>query len=176
MSTPDIFTLLIAVAGLILGIRSEWRAHRRDKVSLRIIPKIALPVGPMPDPRPCMAFEIINDGFLPATVTEVGFLYRGTKARGVTTVPILSGGEKWPLRLEPHSSTIVYTDPRELENPDLRRLKCAYVTTASDLTFRGSSPALRHVAKHGQVPKPRRTLSRTGVAGYITVTEFADGF
>lgn len=176
LSTSEIVTLVIAVAGLILGIRSEWRAHRHDRVSLRIVPKISLPVGPVPDPRPRLVFEIINDGFLPATVSEVGLLYHGTTERGVITVPIMMGGEKWPLRLEPHSSVTVYTDPAELENPELRRLDCAYVATASDIVFRGSSRALKHVAAHGEVPAPRRTLSRSGMPGFITLADFDDGF
>jgi len=121
-------TLGIAVAGLLLGIRSAWRDHKRDKVQLRVIPKVAFPVGPMADPRPRLAFEIINDGFLPARVSEVGLLYHGTRQRGALLVPILAGGDSWPLRLEPHSSVTVYTDPSSLADApnasDPLRLRC----------------------------------------------------
>ena len=175
MTPAEIVTLGIAVGGLLLGIRSEWRAHSHDKIRLRVIPKIAFPVGPMADSRPCVAFEIVNDGHLPATVTEVGFLYRDTRERGVVTVPILIGEEKWPCRLEPHSAITVYTSPSELENPRLRQLRCAYAATASDLVFRGNSPALRFLAKHGTVRAPSRRLFRSGMPGYMTLRDFAEG-
>lgn len=176
MSPLEIATLAIALISLTLGIRSELRARSHDRIRLRVIPKIAMPVGTMPDRRACLAFEIINDGFRPVTLGEVGLYFKGTSERGVITVPILAGQERWPVRLEPHSSTTVYTDPSELANPNLRQLDCAYVMTATDEVFRGTSPALQHLAKHGTLPTPRRTLARSGMPGYITVADFSDGF
>ena len=176
MTPADWATLVIAIGGLILGIRSEIRARRHDAVRLRVIPKFAFPVGPMPDPNPCFAFEIINDGFRPVTVSEVGFFFRGTTHRAAITSPILNGDEKWPARLEPHSSTTVYTSSSELGNPRLPSVDCAYVMTASDLIFRGTSPALTHFVQHGQIPTPKRRFARSGMPGYFTVKDFSDGF
>lgn len=170
----EMTTLAIAVGGLVLGLRSEWRASRRDTVKLRIIPKFAFPVGPMPDPNPCLAFEIVNNGFLPVTVSEVGFYFRGSQQRAAITSPIVVGGERWPIRLEPHSSITVYSASSELANASLRRARCAYVMTASDLVFRGSSPALKHFTRHGTIPEMQRRFSKTGLPGYVTIEDFAD--
>ena len=171
----EMITLAIAIGGLVLGVRSEVRASRHDKVKLRVIPKFAFPVGPMPDTNPCLAFEIINEGFMPVTVSEVGFLFHGSNQRGAISSPILADEEKWPVRLEPHSSITIYTASSELANSNLRAVKSAYVMTASDLVFRGTSPALKHFTSHGSIPEMKRRFSRSGLPGYVTIADFSDG-
>lgn len=171
MHTSEILTLLIATGGLLLGVRAEWREHRRTKATLRVIPKVAYPVGPMPDSRPRLAFEIINDGQIAVTVTEVGLFYQGTTSRGALT-PILPGAAVWPHRLEPHSSIVAYTSPEALMDPMLRKAACAYVLTATDKIFEGTSPALRFVVNTGTIPAPPSSISRTGATGFVSITAF----
>lgn len=171
MDTSEVLTLLIAAGGLLLGARAEWREHRRTKASLRVIPKIAFPVGPVPDPRPRLAFEIINDGHIAVTVTEVGLFYHGTTSRGALT-PILNGAANWPHRLEPHSSIVAYSSPDALTDPMLRKAACAYVLTATDKIFEGTSPALRLVVNTGTVPAPPVSISRTGDSSFMSITSF----
>jgi len=171
MSGSELFTALIAVAGLLLGLRSEWREYARGKPRLRVIPKVAFPMGPMPDTRPCFAFEVINEGHVAVTVTEVGFFYEGTDSRGSLT-PILPPGTSWPHRLEPHSSVVVYSEAEAINDPAVSKVACAYAATASDQVFEGTSDALKHLITTGAVPLLRRTMSRTGLAGYLTVSSF----
>jgi hypothetical protein len=109
MKPQEIVTLSIAVVGLLLSTRNAWRDHRRDKVRIRVIPKISYPIGPMPDPRPCFGFEIINNGVFPVTIDDVGFLFAGTKKRGSISAPILHDKGEWPRRLEPHSAVTLYS-------------------------------------------------------------------
>jgi len=100
-TTFQLGTFGIAVAGLLLSIRGAWRDYRRDKTRIRVVPKIAYPLGPIADARPRLAFEIVNASLFPITVDEVGFLFRGTKTRGAIPVPITASGVAWPNRLEP---------------------------------------------------------------------------
>jgi hypothetical protein len=167
----DTATLAVAMAALLVGLRSAWRDYQRDKLLLRVIPKIAYPVGPMPDRRPCLAFEIVNDSAFPVTVDEVGFLYYGTAMRGAMGMPLTPNGETWPHRLEPMSSITVYSKPEYLLESAHARIHTAYVSTSTGRTFRGSSKILKHLVKTGEVPEFSGRLSHTGSPGYITVAE-----
>lgn len=173
MNVQETVTLAIAVGGLLLGIRSEWREHTRGKVRLRVVPKVAFPFGPMPDYQPCIAFEIINEGHVPVSVTEVGFFFDGTQSRA-SLAPILQPGQSWPHRLEPHSSIVVFSSADALEDVVLSKVVCAYALTATDKVFEGSSAALQRVVKDGRIPALNRVMARTGEPGYHTVTSFDD--
>lgn len=163
-------TLGIAVAGLLLSLRNAWRDYRRDKIRMRVVPKVAYPVGPITDQRPRLAFEIINDSVFPITVDEVGFLYRGTKVRGAMTVPIMRNSEPWPHRLDPFSSITVYSTPAYLVDTAKRPVRCAYVSTANGMEFRGQSEILKELVRTGKVPAFPRGLSDAGPPGFVTVT------
>jgi len=173
MSGSELFTAVIAAAGLLLGLRSEWREYTRGKPKLRVVPKLAFPMGPMPDTRPCFAFEVINEGHVAVTVTEVGFFYEGTDDRGALT-PILPPGTSWPHRLEPHSAVVVYSGAEAIADSTVSKVACAYAVTATDQVFEGTSDALKHLVKTGKVPSPRRRLARTGQAGYMMVASSDD--
>ena len=175
VSTFELVTLAIALAGLLLGVRSAWRDYRRDKIRLRVVPKIAYPVGPVEDRRPRLAFDIINDSVFPITVDEVGFLYRGTNVRGAMTVPIMRPGESWPHRLDPYASVTVYSTPAYLLDTAKRPVRCAYVSTANGREFRGHSEILKHLVRTGTVPPFPRGLSEAGLPGFVTVTSPPDG-
>ena len=174
MKPQDPVTLGIAVAGLLLSIRNAWRDHRRDKMRLRVVPKVSFPLGPTPHAQPCFAFEIINDGVFPVTVDDVGFLFIDTKRRGALSSSLVLDEGSWPRRLEPHASVTVYSAGVESLGIDFRRIKCAYVTAASGKVFRGHSKALKAVVVQGRIPIPRFKASRSGVSGMLTVSDFAD--
>jgi hypothetical protein len=152
LSASQYAVLAITAAGVLFGIRSVWRDYHRDRMAIRIVPTIAYPIGPADDPRPRLAFEIVNDSTFPVTIDEVGFLYRGTKTRRAITAPLLPNGESWPHSLEPFASVTVYATPEHLLDPSLRRARCAYVRTANARLFRGLSPALRDLIATGVVP------------------------
>ena len=171
MTTLELVTLAIAVGGLLLGVRAAWRDYRRDKLLVRIVPKVAYPVGPMPDVRPRFAFEIINDSVFPITVDSVGFLLKGTKMRAALTPPLVIDGGAWPRRLESLSSVTVYSAPPEELDVDLSKIRCAYVATPNGQVFRGNSSALKRVIGRGSIPPYSRKLARGGMPGMITDAE-----
>ena len=172
MKTPELITLGIAIVSLLLSLRNAWRDYRRDKVLLRVIPKAAFPVGPMPNSGPCFAFEIINEGVFPVTVDDVGFLVSGTRHRFSLTQPIVVDGGTWPRRVEPHSAVTVYSATLEKLSLDVRRIRCAYAATASGRVIRGHSKALKEIVQSGGIPAPRVTLSRQGSPGMLAVSDF----
>ncbi|GLC24621.1 hypothetical protein [Roseisolibacter agri] len=172
MKPQEMVTLGIAVAGFLLSVRNAWRDHRRDKVRLRVIPKVSFPIGSMPHTQPCFAFEIINDGVFPVTVDDVGFLFTDSKRRGALSTPVVLDGGAWPRRLEPHASVTVYSAGADALGFDFRRVKCAYVAAASGRVFTGHSKALKVVVAQGAIPAPRFKPSRGGMPGMLTVSDF----
>jgi hypothetical protein len=174
LSTLDKMTLGIAVIGLLLSIWNTWRLHIRDKIIIRVVPKISYPVGPWNDPRPRFGFEIINESVFPVTVTEVGFEYRGTQQRGALPRPLLLDNGDWPRRLDPRTSLTAYSDPVEALDLQLSDICCAYVTTATGKSFRGISKALEQVVRGGTIPRPRRAISRSGTSGILDVKDFTE--
>lgn len=172
MSTTDKITFGIALLGLLLSIWNSWRLYKRDKIVVRVIPKIGYPVGPWTDPRPRFCFEIINDSVFQVTIAEVGFHYRGTRQRGALPNPLLLDDGGWPRRLEPHASVAAYSGPVETLGLRLSEISCAYVTIANGKSFRGRSKALAHVVQAGVIPKPHRTISRSGATGMLHVVDF----
>lgn len=172
MTLAELLTLGIALAGLILGIRSEWRARRNDRSRLRVIPKIAYPVGPVPDPHPQLAIEVINESAFAVTVDEVGLTFTGDRCRYAITVPIVLDGKSWPRRLEPRDTVIAYGAISKDLLSKFSRLKNAYASAATGETFHGHSAALQTVAAHGAVPPYPRTRSSEGLPGYINVSDF----
>jgi len=162
----EIVTFAIAVLGAALGIINLWLSWRRERLRLKVIPKYFFGVAPdtgAVDPRyyfttrngetvpKYLCVDVINKG-IATTVTEVGFLLRGTDNRLVITHQFPPYRIQIPFRLEPHSSVTVYADAFEPETfPELPKIKCAYATVASRKRFTGRSQALRVLAKYSDV-------------------------
>jgi hypothetical protein len=128
----------------------------------------------MPDPRPCLAFEIINDSAFPVTIDEVGILFRGNGSRGAIHDPHIGDKLGWPRRLEPRTSLTVYASPGEEARFPNRRVKSAYVRTMDKHIFRGRSPAFDSVLRSGQIPPLRRAIVAPNRVGYLTVESLSE--
>lgn len=161
--TRDDITLAIAILGAALGILNFVRLWWRDRVRLKVIPKLYASIGgavfrwPKHDeaflkqhltesPRLCI--EVQNRGTNPVTVATVGFLKRRSKRILAINNPIIKDGGKYPRRLEAHSSFEVYTHytPAELKN-QFGTPYYAFAETQSGRKFRGTSPVLKDLAK-----------------------------
>jgi hypothetical protein len=161
--TRDDITLAIAILGAALGILNSVRLWWRDRVRLKVIPKLYASIGgaifrwPKHDeaflkqhlkesPRFCI--EVQNPGANAVTVATVGFLRRRSTRILAINNPIIRNGGKYPRRLEPHSSFEVYTryTPVELKE-EFGIPYCAFAETASGRKFRGTSPVLKDLAK-----------------------------
>jgi hypothetical protein len=139
-------TFGLALLGGVLGVVNTWKALDNDRVKLLVRPANATPVGraEMLYPRVQFCIEVINDSRFPVTVKEVGFLHRGTKARGIVFQPLTNDAAgSTPRRLEAREAVSFFMDwPGRFEG---RRIKAAYARTACGRTFKGTSPALRQL-------------------------------
>ncbi len=162
----EIITFTIAAVGAVLGVINLWLTWKRERLRLKVVPKSFFGVSSesgTPDPDfyfttskgeklpKYLCVDAINKG-IATTVTEVGFLLRGTSDRFVITDQFPPRRIQIPFRLEPHSSVTVYADAFEPEVlPELAKIKCAYATVASGKCFTGRSQTLRGLPKYSDV-------------------------
>jgi hypothetical protein len=161
--TRDNITLVIAVLGAVLGIVNSLRLWWRDRLHVKVIPKLYAPIGgadfrwpehneaflkqySIESPRFCI--EVQNRGANPVTIETVGFLKRRAKSILAINNPIIKDGGKYPRRLEPHSSFVVFTHYTPLElKKKFGAPYCAFAETGSGLKFQGTSPVLKDVER-----------------------------
>ena len=143
MTSADAWTLAIAVLGAVLGVVNTIYALDRDRVKLRIVSKIATPVGPMGLGPDHVCSEVVNLSTFPLTINEVGFKLSGTTRRLAITDPILVDGGPWPRRLEPRSSVTVYAPAGIEHQPAFGHVADVYATTDCGETHTGSARAAR---------------------------------
>ena len=151
LSTINIITFGIALLGAVLGLINTWCSYDRDRVKLKVIPKIAFPVGPIPDKRPRLCIDVVNLSMFPVTVSQLGFLMHGTKDRLDLVIPIIIDGGKFPRRLESRSSFTAYFEPGVENGPRFKKVKIAYAETECGELFRGKSRALRSAVKRSSL-------------------------
>ena len=158
--------LVIGILGFLLGVFNLWLTWKRGRVSLKVTPKTFYPCGDdgVPDPAffhtgaegeklpKYLCIEIANKG-VDATITEVGFLIKGSKNRCaiVNSTQFPPYRKDLPFRLETHSSTTIYADGFDEDAYDyVTKFSCAYADVASGKRFTGKSG----------IPKQLRKLRR----------------
>lgn len=148
MSTIDAITLSIAILGAVLGLINTWHNIDKSRVKLKVRPANAYPIN-MPNIYKEINFciEVTNLSYFPVTISEVGFLYRNTKARGVIFSPRFIDGGEWPRRLEPRSSVTCYI--KLDKSITQKKIKCAYAKTQCGVIKTGKSPSLKYINKGG---------------------------
>lgn len=144
MITTESITLAIALLGATLGVINTWHNLDKNKITLIVRPKHAIPVGGI-GLNLSFCVEVTNLSSFAVTICDVGVFYKGTKERGCITQPIIIDGGEWPRRLEPRSSVTAYSqNPQSLKG---HIIKCAYAKTECGHTETGNSSALRQIAK-----------------------------
>jgi hypothetical protein len=162
--TRNDITLGIALLGASLGIWNAWSGWRRDRISLRVVPKLyrLLPQGILSwsvddashvasetDISAMLCIEINNNSRCAVTLEEVGFYHPRASARFVLIEHFLSEEQgKLPFRLEAFSAVTVYADysPQGLfRKPNA--VKYAYVRTGHGGWFKGTSPVLKRLIR-----------------------------
>lgn len=150
-------TLIIAVVGAVTGILglvfnflNTWRAFDRDKVKVKVVPKLSMFfVGG--ERYDCLSIEVINMGFVPVTISRI-------------VLPIDSKLElhfkqhpqhrvSLPARLEPRESLTIMATPDLQSDEKFSLVFCARASTACGRHFDGTSPALKGMVKKA---KPER--------------------
>jgi hypothetical protein len=139
-------TLSIAVLGAVLGIINTWHGLDKSRVKLKVRPAHAISA----DPRLTFCIEVTNLSAFAVTICDVGVFYKRTSLRGSFVPPVLIDGGSWPRRLEPRSSVTIYAR-RPVSSPERqiseRQIRIAYAKTECGYTKRGSSPALKQIAR-----------------------------
>ncbi len=165
----DLLTVGLGLGTFVLLVRGTILDLRRQRPRLKVTPKIAYAVGPIPETRTRLCIEVVNCGSFAVTVDSIGFLSKGTKQRAVISIPEFLDGGKWPRRVEPHESFVAYGQPIETMHVDVCAFICAYAETASGERFLGSSDSVRELVKTGTVPALGRKVSREGSPGVMNV-------
>ena len=168
-------TSIAALAGLAfgfvgtgLGIFNTWRASQKDKVKLKVIPKIYRDLGntrfsssriptDVNQRWHGLCVEIVNLGFFPVTIDEIGILRTDSDMRMMMARPELSGNESLPKRLEPRTALTAYIPspaPEAMFQMGLSDAKCFYATTACGVTVQGSSEVSKWLIRLGKRKLP----------------------
>ena len=134
----DLFTFAIALFGAGLGVLNYWRAHTRDVVRLKVIPKryYAMPQGPNG-----LCVDVINIGFLPVTISSVRIKIDGKDE--LTLLHDFKTGNPIARRLDSRAAFTAYFSPDTLHEERLREAKHVVVITACECRFTGTSSAFR---------------------------------
>jgi len=159
MDTKDYVTLVLGAVGATLGVVNFIQKLADERVRLRVTPKLSFRAGGgvFNDKHasrlvhlletygpPTISVEVINLSKFPIVVDEVGLCESDTsKERAPFLQPILTDGQKWPLRLEPRASaTVLSSGDHALSYPFTSRTR-GYAATACDTIKTGDSGALR---------------------------------
>jgi hypothetical protein len=167
MSVPSEITLTVAIIGAVLGIFNTWRQISKDRVRLRVIPKLAFQIASratmsaaqltdgvkqrlIAGEVPRLQIEIINLSAFAVTVSNAGWGIFSDEELTCTSQPYLPAGQTWPSRLEPRQSVTLEFQPGVA--PDERIEAIAYATTDCGHTFYGKSPVFTEYMKwrHGR--------------------------
>ncbi|MCE9592968.1 MAG: hypothetical protein K8S98_02140 [Planctomycetes bacterium] len=143
LTSKDALTLSVAFLGAGLGIFNTWRAYKKDRPLLKVVPKQAIPVGAeaLLDPRPRICIEVTNLSTFPLTITEVGFVLVGSTKRAALLPPIIRDGGPFPRRLEARTSFTAYASPDTTLRPGEWTTEVYAITDCGE-RFTGTGPAL----------------------------------
>jgi hypothetical protein len=148
MNTATI-TLVIAVVGAVTGVLglvfnflTTWRSFDRDRVKLKVSPRIAILSHPVTGTRHLLCVEVTNLSYLPVTVSQVAFTVTEPKDHFFAFMPVQELGQWPPTRLEPRTSMTVYVPEHISSGEGFLQVKKAFAQTECGHSFYGTSPAL----------------------------------
>jgi hypothetical protein len=146
MDISSAITLAIACIGALLGVMNTWKMYDRDKVKLRVIPKMTLRPSPTSgNLLEGMCIEVINLSYFPVTIDELGFQLKGTESRMAVTVPRFMDGGNFPRTLESRTAFTAYIEYQDIPLDSIKLIKCAYASTQCGERFTGKSKALQEI-------------------------------
>ena len=153
-----IIILAIALLGAVLGVMNTWREMMKDRVKIKIIPKIGCfmrggflaaesNLERMPKGIPyILCIEVINMSSFAVTISEVGFGQK--ELRHVLTEARTISKKPFPTRLEPREAVTVFQSGCWDLEPNIMRRAVAYARTVCNIVRYGSSPAFKTFVKH----------------------------
>jgi hypothetical protein len=144
--TKAYISLGVAVCGLTLGIINFLKSWDKDRIKIKVTPQHAIPVGSA-DPSIVCSIEILNLSSFPITISQVGFLYFGTKDKGMITNIVTFDQGKFPRRLESRESFSVYVDAEPFFGSG-KKVKSVYAATSCGIVQKGNSKALKQLSEN----------------------------
>ncbi len=149
-------TLGIAILGAVTGITgiglSIWAMYReldRDRVKLKVIPNIAIPVGDGYFPH-TMTIEVTNLSAFPVSIAQVGVLFRDSEETGFCLETRTVDGGPVHRRMDPRTSMSVMFPAEFIRDRKFGRVRCALVTTACGERVEGTSGALEQMVREAR--------------------------
>jgi hypothetical protein len=163
MRTIEIITLVTAIigavcgiCGAVLGILNTWSQLSRNRVRLKVVPKLAFMVSSndvITASKPTRLYkemlasgtpsrwciEIINLSAFPVTISSVGF-GKADKTRHVLHRPEVSPGKTWPTRLEAREAVTLYGELGGSLDPEIMQFPYAFAETDCGIVCYGTSP------------------------------------
>ena len=134
-------TLGIALLGAVLGIINTWHQISKDRVRLRVAPKIVRLVQADQTSGPQLCIEVINLSTFPVTISGVGFCTRGNDL--VVVDPIFLDQGSCPRRLDPRQSVSAFLNEEWRKDHDLKHARRAFATTQCGVTRYGTVKRLK---------------------------------
>jgi len=161
MKPIEIVTLVTAIVGAVcgifgavLGIINTWSQVSRNRVRLRVVPKMAFMVDggiitgtkatnqlkqlicSQTPSRWCI--EVVNLSTFAVTISEVGFA-KSNGLRHVLVPAQVSNGRTWPARLESREAVTLYAQIGENPDPHIMQRPYAYAETDCGVLCFGTS-------------------------------------
>ncbi len=161
--TTAIIGAACGISGTVLGLINTWSQVSRNRVRLKVIPKLAFMVGgdlvisgvkrsqlqqrlanSGAPARWCL--EVVNLSEFAVTISDVGF-GRSNRVRHVLVHPEILNGKSWPVRLEPREAVTLYAQIGETLDPRIMQQPYAYAETDCGVVCYGTSPIFKdHLA------------------------------
>jgi len=145
-ATRDGITLGVALLGASLGILNFWRMMDRDRVHIRVVPRSYFHTN---GGASGVCIEIINLGFIPITISQVGFTVN-LKGQVFLHRSLI---QDLPKRLEARTSFTAYLATGVEQDERFRSVVRAFAKTECGRRFTGSSIALRSYIKAARTAK-----------------------
>jgi hypothetical protein len=137
-------TPVVAFVALFLGIWSTVHILRKDRIRIKVIPRINEQID-----EPELAIRIMNKSYLTVTIEQISLIAKRPKDKRLKLPAIyLDDASTPPKTMEPRTSWTPKLSLRKLilkyyENEELRYIKHVVVETACGKSFNGRSKSLK---------------------------------
>lgn len=158
----NIAVALAAFIGMVLGIFNFFNERRKERVSLRVVPKTVVQreggfslssTREFNSERNAGMFgiEVVNLSHFPVVLKQVGFLKSGTDRHMTIVNPIVDDGGRWPRKLGSRESVTVYGNLDEMiKTGALHLVRKACVETSCGHIATGHNQALKELIQFGK--------------------------
>ncbi len=163
----DDITLGLGAIGTVLGILNWWKSWDRDRVKLKVIPKVsqlfksqgqvvkALSSTTQAYDGGLLCIEVINLSSFAITIRDVGFTTKGGRGKLSLTSPIIYDQKGFPRKLEPRESVSFYANEQPFDKIDLNCIAKVYAMTECHSMKTGTSKALKQYLLNSRLESER---------------------